>query len=46
MVSFAEENVELKEQVMALTPIQTTISFLRDQNEALSSDNDRLKGMI
>jgi len=46
MLSFAEENAELKEQVMELARIQTTISFLRDQNEALSSDNERLKGLI
>lgn len=46
MLSFAEENAELKEQVMELARIQATISFLRDQNEALSSDNERLKGLI
>jgi len=46
MLSFAEENAELKEQVMELARIQTTISFLRDQNEALSSDKERLKGLI
>lgn len=46
MLSFAEENAELKEQIMELARIQTTLSFLKEQNEALSSDNERLKGLI